>query len=148
MSSNETTLNTNNQRNTNYSTKKLTVWNPRTITVDVTNSTYDDITYAEGTVFGRIAATNKGKALASNASDGSQFPLGVLICETIIEAGETITLTLVVSGDIPEDMIVLTNEGDTLATVVSSKTIRDRIGSDTVGIKLVGGTELTAYDNS
>jgi hypothetical protein len=32
-------------------------------------------------------------------------------------------------------------------TVISARTIRDRIGADTVGIKLVGETELTGYDN-
>lgn len=146
--SQETTSNTENQRFTNNSNPKLTVWNPRTITADYTNSSYDEAVFVKGTVFGRKASTGKILPLNSAATDGSQYPVGVLLQDATIEEGDSKTLTLVVEGDIPESLIVLPTDGDTLDTVVESKTIRDRIGSDTVGIKLVGGVDLTNYDNS
>jgi hypothetical protein len=51
-----------------------------------------------------------------------------------------------VAGDVAQEKLIFQGS-DTLATVVSSRTLNDRIGADTVGVKLVSGTELTEYDN-
>lgn len=149
MSTFENVQNTNNQQVNNYNTGKIFVWNPRTIEDDNTNyenASGDDVTLEEGTLLGRIAATNKIVAHSSDASDGSQFPLGVLMATQLIPAGEDRNLLICVAGDVVEDRVILAY-GDTMSTVISSKTLRDRIGSDTVGIKLVGEVDLTDYDN-
>jgi hypothetical protein len=36
---------------------------------------------------------------------------------------------------------------DTLSTLVSSRSIFDRIGSDTIGVKITANTEMTQNDN-
>ena len=64
-----------------------------------------------------------------------------------VESGEGKTLHLAVSGDIAAEQVILQGS-DTLSTVISGKQIRDRISSDTVGIRLIASTDLTNYDNS
>lgn len=146
MSSGTTVINTGNQMITNYDNRKIFVWNPRSESASYNNSSYDDVTLAAGTLMGRIASTNKIVPLTSGASDGSQFPVGFIAETTTVVAGDTVDIDIIVSGDVDENMITLQGS-DTLATVISSRTLRDRIGADTVGIKLVGGTEMTATDN-
>lgn len=108
--------------------------------------TYDPVTLTAGTLMGRIAATQKLVPLESGASDGSQFPVGILKETKTVEEGETVYLTICVAGDVAEDK-VLFDGTDNMNTIVSSRTLRDRIGSDTVGIKLVACTEMTSEDN-
>ena len=131
---------------TNFDTSKTFVWNVRTATANYTNSTYDDVTLQQGTLMGRISASGLIVPLTSGASDGSQFPLGVLLEDTTIEAGDTQELTIAVAGDVVESKILLQGS-DTLNTVISGRRIRDRIGADTVGIKLVGADQMTGLDN-
>ena len=131
---------------TNYDRSNTFVWNIRTEVGNYTNSTYDDVTLAKGTLMGRIASTNLLTPLTSGASDGSQFPVGIILADTVIEAGDTAEITICVAGDVVADKIVFQGSDD-LDTVVSSRTLRDRIGADTVGIKLVGDNQLTGYDN-
>lgn len=111
-----------------------------------TNEVYDPVTLTAGTLMGRIAATQKLVPLVSTANDGSQFPVGVLKETKIVEEGDTVYLTICVAGDVAEDKIIFSGS-DNMNTVVTSKTLRDRIGSDTVGIKLVACTEMTSEDN-
>jgi len=131
---------------TNFDTSKTFVWNVRTATANYTNSTYDDVTLQQGTLMGRISSSGLSVPLTSGASDGSQFPLGVLLEDTTIEAGDTQELTIAVAGDVVESKILLQGS-DTLNTVISGRRIRDRIGADTVGIKLVGADQMTGLDN-
>jgi hypothetical protein len=131
---------------TNFDTSKTFVWNVRTATANYTNSTYDDVTLQQGTLMGRISSSGLIVPLTSGASDGSQFPLGVLLEDTTIEAGDTQELTIAVAGDVVESKILLQGS-DTLNTVISGRRIRDRIGADTVGIKLVGADQMTGLDN-
>jgi len=148
MSSNSQVLNTGQQATTNYSTSKLIIGDNEFEQATYTNNdSYDDLELSEGLVLGRIAADNEVTAMTSGASDGSQFPIGVLFGDVTIPAGESATVTMVTSGRINENSISLSGS-DTLATVVSDKTIRDRIGSDSIGLVLVGSEDLTNYDNN
>lgn len=140
-------LNTGRQAITNYNTAKIFGKNLRTITGSYTNSSGADQTISAGTLFGRIASTQELKMLQSSASDGSQFPLGFLLEGLTVDNGSTVELTLVVAGDVEESLITLTGYGDTLNSVISSRTLRDRIAADTEGIHLVTSTEHTFYDN-
>jgi hypothetical protein len=63
-----------------------------------------------------------------------------------VDYGESANITICIGGDVAEELVLLQSP-DTLETVVSSRTIRDRIAGDTLGIKLVLGTQMTAYDN-
>lgn len=135
------------QRTTNYNTAKIFVFDNRYTTGTYTNDTYDEVTLAAGTIMGRHAASDELKPLDASASDGTQFPVGILKEETVVADGDVVTLTICVSGDVEESLLTFPTSGDDMNTVVSSKTLRDRIGSDTVGIKLVAGTENTILDN-
>lgn len=146
MSTIDTVLNTGQQAITNVDTSKIFIWNNRFENGQFTNATGSPITLLAGTLLGRIAATLKVAPLTSGATDGSQFPVGVLNETHTIEAGDTVTLAYCVAGDVAKEMVILQGS-DTLSTVVSLKTIGDRVGSDTVGIKLVATDELTGFDN-
>lgn len=145
--SQEITLQNNNQLNTKNDSTKIFVWDNRYDSAEsTTNSTYDDVTLLAGTLLGKVSATGKVKALASAATDGSQYPVGILKEDTIVPTGDSAVLTYCVAGDVVEDKVVL-DGSDTMSTVISDRSIKDRIGADTVGIKLVGLDQLTAADN-
>lgn len=148
MSTGTTVNSTNNSLQTNYDTTKIFLWNNRYANANYTNDSYADETLAAGTVMGRIAATGEVVPVRSNNTDGSQFPIGILAADYAPGAGETQQVSLCVFGDVAENKLIFTKSGDDLDTVVSGKTYRDLIGSDTVGVLLRGGDQLTAYDNS
>lgn len=147
MSDQTITKNTGNQLWINTNTAKIFVWGNRYASSNYTNSTYDDETLEEGTLLGQIAATGEVVPLESGAVDGSQYPIGVLLGGGVIPAGETVAVTYCVAGDVDENLLILQG-ADTLNTVINGRTLRARIGADTVGIKLVGGESLVNYDNS
>jgi hypothetical protein len=147
MSSNNIDLRTNNQAIIQTDTRKTFLWENRWATGTYTNSTGSDVVLREGTLLGRISSTQKLVPLASGASDGSQYPVGILGCDVSVANGDSKTLTFCTYGDVAEEMVVLSGS-DTLSTVISGRSIRDRIGADTVGIRLVAATEMTNYDNS
>lgn len=130
----------------NRDASKMFLFNNDYISGNVNNSDYDDLTLPAGTLMGRISATGLLTPLASGASDGSQFPVGILATDYTIGAGDTIEVRICVSGEVDENMIELQGS-DTLNTVISSRRLRDRIGSDTVGIILRSVEELSGYDN-
>lgn len=113
----------------------------------VNNSSYDPKVLAAGTVMGRVAATGVLVPFASNASDGSQFVVGILAQDLSIEASDTVQATICVSGDVVKNKLVFDRPGDALETVVSSRRVEDKIGAETVGIILVESTEMTDFDN-
>lgn len=145
--SQDITLQNSNQLNVKNDQAKMFVWDNRYDSAEsTTNSTYDDETIPAGTLLGKVSATGKVKALTSGASDGSQYPVGILQTDSVIPAGSSTVLTFCVSGDVVASKVVL-DGSDTMSTVISGRSIKDRIGADTVGIKLVNSDELTAADN-
>jgi hypothetical protein len=125
---------------------KIFIWDNKYFTGSYTNDTYDPITLTAGTLLGRVSATQKLIPLASGASDGSQFPVGVLAETITIADGDTSNLSVCNFGSVVEQLVIL-DGSDTMNTVISGKSIRDRIASDTMGIKLVSQDQLTGYDN-
>lgn len=147
-SSSTTSLSTSNARFTDFNTFKMFLGNNRHETAVFENGdSYDDVTIAVGSVMGRIAATGKVVLLDKDASDGSQYPMGINTEEVTIGAGDEANLSLCVAGEVDANGLVFVT-GTDLDTVIAAKTVADRIASDTVGIHLVTGTDLTTYDNS
>ena len=131
----------------NTDTSKIFIWNNRTEKAEFNNAGYADVTHQAGTLMGRISATGRVVPLTAAAADGSQFPVGILFQTTTIVAGDTVDLTLCVAGDVVAGKVIL-QAGTTFNSVISGRRLFDRIGADTVGIKLVqGSTELTTFDN-
>jgi hypothetical protein len=136
-----------NQLFQNYNTAKIFGFGKRTEVASYVNDSYDTVELAAGTLMGRVAATNKVVPLTSGASDGSQIPLGFVLNNHSVEAGDTVDIALVVAGDVVEGLITLQGS-DTLNTVISGRTLRDRILGDTMGILLKSTDELTGFDNA
>lgn len=139
-------INTPNMLSVNFDASVAFLGNNSYETVDFENGTGDDLTIEVGRVLARVAATNKIVLFDAGGAGGAQYPIGVNTSKTIIIDGETGSLSMCVSGNVATEKIVL-GAGDTLDTVVEDKTVRDRIASDTLGIKLLAGTELTKDDN-
>lgn len=146
MSSNNVVLNNGQQAIINTNTSKIFIYENRSEVGNYTNSGYDNVTLQPGTLMGRVAATQKLVPLVSSASDGSQFPVGILMGGRVIEPGDTVQLTICNYGDVAEEQIIFQGS-DTLSTLVSDRSLRDRISSDTAGIRLVPTNDLTNYDN-
>lgn len=148
MSSITTVEQTRNQLIANYDVTKLILGNNTFASYDYTAS--GDTTLAQGLVLGKVSATGVLTALDPTATDGSQFPAGVLylaLNESVtIADGDTEELTLVNGGDIAEDQLSFPS-GVTIDDVITSdgRTVRDLLLS--LGLRLKGGTELTALDN-
>lgn len=147
MSEFDEVLNNGQQSINNYDTSKIFIWRNRFKTVNYVNGTPGEITLLPGTVMGRVNATGKVDALQSSAADGSQYPLGILAQTVTLAAGANADVSICDEGDVDEDKVVFIDDYDTLDTIVDGRLIRDRINSDTVGVRLVSSTELTGYDN-
>jgi hypothetical protein len=146
MSSNSVVYNNGQQVIVNFDVSKIFVWNNRYIDANHTNSTYDDVQLYAGTLMGRVSATKEVVPCDTTATDGSQYPIGVLAEDRLVAAGDVASLSICVEGDVVKDKIILSGT-DTMDTVLSGKILYDRIGSDSVGIKLVESTEMTGFDN-
>lgn len=138
--------NTGQQSHTQTDTSKIFLFDNRYDNFEYNNGTYADENLYAGQLMGEIAATRKIVPVDPTASDGSEIPVGVLANDHTVEAGTTKTVALCVSGDVAEEKIRL-DPGVNMNDVIDGRTLRQRIGSDTVGLKLVPGTELTGYDN-
>lgn len=137
-----------NQMNTKYSTEKIFIGENRFKKGEyVNNSSYDPIVLPAGRVMGRIASSKILVPCTSNATDGSQYPVGVLAHDLSVDSGDTVKATICVGGNVAEELLSFSKPGDTLDTVVSDRLFRDRLASDTMGLYLTPGSDHTAYDN-
>ncbi len=153
MSSQSVGRNTPNTLIVNQDTSKIFLRNNRYQKGNnINNSSYDQQTMLTGTLMGRVGATGNLVPLLAQATDGSQFPVGILAHDVVIEAGDTDPVTIVDMGDVAEDKIIFFYpfSGNTLDTVPTlngdSRRLRDYLQAQ--GIKLISNaSEMTAYDN-
>jgi hypothetical protein len=121
---------------------KLALFGSEYDSTDYTNGTGAEITIPAGKVLGMINSSGKVTQLTSAATNGSQYPIGILAHDVTVAIGATASLTYIIAGDVDVNKISLEGS-DTLATVVDGRRIRERIAGDTKGIKLVSSQELT-----
>jgi hypothetical protein len=141
--------NTGQQITTDYDLSKIFIYNNRYENDSyVNNSNYNPISILAGTLMGRVTSTGYLVPWRAGAVDGSQRPRGVLAQDIIgLGGGSTQRASICVAGDIAAGKIIFF-AGDTLETQDDGQRIKDRIQSDSVGIKLVfNSTEMTDYDN-
>lgn len=124
---------------------KLFIWNNVFETGTFLNAGTTD-TFKAGLVLGRVAASNHLVPMTSAAVDGSQFPVGILADDVTVTGSGTATVNMCVGGEVNANLVLLSGS-DTLATVVSDRTINDRIKADTEGILLRSVDDSTFYDN-
>lgn len=152
MAFNEVAFRNKNQLFINTDLTQIFVWNNRYENVDFYyENTGDDITLPTGLVVGRVLATGKVIPWVSTASDGSQYPIGVLNSAVDVAYGETFDnpVSICVAGDVAEDKVSVADDGDTLDSECgnSQRTCRDMLSSVASAIRLVAGTQHTLYDN-
>lgn len=144
MSSQNVALNTGQQAIIHTDTSKTFLWNRRSQPGQITNGGDYAELYLEGTVMGRISATGLFTPFTSGASDGSQWPIGVLVEDHTIEDGDTHNVFICDDGDVAAEKLVFDGTDD-LDTVVDGRQVRDWLKS--AGIKVITSTEMTATDN-
>jgi len=112
----------------------------------VDNGDGDDLVLAGGTLMGRVAATGMLVPLSTGASDGSQYPVGVLATNYTIAYGEEKAVKICTAGEIDSSFLVIP-DGESLDDVIDGRQLRDRIGADTVGLILRDVAQLSDFDN-
>ena len=118
---------------------------------NLNNGAYDPLTLVAGTIMGRVGNSGYLVPLFTLATDGSEYPVGILAHDVELDSGETKQITIVDMGDVAEDQVVFyytsinPAAAQTLDSVVSNRRIRDYLQAQ--GIKLISGTEMTTYDN-
>lgn len=141
-------LQTNSQLTVTFDTSKTFIRNNNYKSYDYTNGGGAPVQLNGGALMGQISASQKVKPLVSTAVDGSQFPIGILATDYIVAAGATVSVRVCVSGSVVKSKVLFDQTApDTLATVVSDRTLEARIGADTVGVLLIDSVENTNYDN-
>jgi hypothetical protein len=139
-------LQNGSQLHTDYDFSKIFVFENKYRTIAMT-ATGDDLALEIGMLIGTIAASGEGAIMASAAVDGSAIPTGVCAETKTIAEDDTEDVLICIGGHVVEDKLIFDGTDD-LDTIVSLRTYRDRIASDTLGIYLVGETELSAVDNA
>jgi hypothetical protein len=148
MSTATTRLGTGNQLYTEYDYSKIFIGGNYYGSGTLLEASSAETTFTAGTILGRITGggANDGKLvpLASAATDGSQFPVGVLSETVTLAADAEQTVSFCYGGEIAEEKLIFSGSDD-LDVVVSSRTIGDRLRD--LGVKYISGTELSLSDN-
>lgn len=137
---------TRNQAFFDYDFSKIFLRNNKFRKINIEASGADVVLQA-GMLIGTIAASALGAILASGATDGSQFPTGICAEDVTIPDGTNLDINICIGGEVAEEKVIF-NGADDFDTVVSLRTLRDRIAADTEGIKLVATDSLAENDNS
>lgn len=141
----EDTTYSGGMRVTNYSTKELPIFDNTYLQGTFENADAYETTLAIGTIMGRISATGNLLPFDADASDGSQFPIGVMAHTCVVDAGDEKQVSIITGGEINANMLVFVDNADSLDTVVSSRQVRDHL--QLAGFTLRFPTELSKLDN-
>jgi hypothetical protein len=118
---------------------------------EYTNSTGSTVALVAGQSMGQVLATGKWLPQIAASTDGSEMPRALCGADYSVANGETITLALLVSGQVNKNKVTLnsTDTWDTVVRTVSTGggTIESLLIANT-DILLVPSTELSNYDNS
>lgn len=118
-------INTSNHLQNDYEYKKIFVRFPQDQGyLTIVNGTASERTVVAGTLFGILTSDQTiGQPVESDATDGSQKPVCVLLYDTVIDAGTTeeVEALFGFDGSIYADEVTLEKTGDTLATVITEE---------------------------
>jgi hypothetical protein len=114
------------------------------------NGTYDPIEFPQGLVIARVNATGYLVPFNAGGNDGSQYPIGVVLETITIDEGDEGEIYYCVAGDVVADKLIFDDDDDDLDSTVANaggRRVRDLIGAETVGIKLITqNTEMSRQD--
>lgn len=133
---------TRNQLFSAYDVSKTFLANCIFRAVTIANASGNPLILTAGMAIGAVGATYQ---VFKSGTSNIQL-IGVCAEDITIADGDSAVVTIAIGGKIDENKLDLDGT-DTLATVISNKTIRDRFASDTLGIYFASTEELTADDN-
>ena len=131
----------NNQAHFKYDFSKIFLRNNLSKKVNIAASG-EDLTLEPGDLIGVVGSTYQ----VFKSGTANITVAGVLMEYATITDGNNADLNICIAGEIAEEKVNL-DGSDTLATVVSNRTIEDKIQGETVGIKLVSTDTLVTTDN-
>ena len=141
----ETKVNAENQMFTDYDVSQLLLGNNSF--VSGTFAAYGtDMVIDPGTVVARLTTTGEFVPLDTSATDGTQYPVGLLIKQLTVADGGKADTQIVNKGKINENLIRFWNSGQGLDTIVDNRSIFDWLND--IGFEIEGSDELTKVDNS
>lgn len=120
----------------------------------VNNSTYDPIALKAGTIMGRISGTDIVIPWRNDVSDGSQYPIGILMADMDVDSGDTRKAPICNAGRVAAEKVIAYQLSNQSVATTLQLTIADLGGRrlkdvlQSIGINLIYSTEMTAYDNS
>ena len=137
-----------NQLNVDYQSSNLLRGNNEFAPGDVV-ALGADVDLVVGMVMGRVSATNKLLPLIFDASDGSQYPVGLAwmgldATKTVVD-GTTKSIEVVNKGKIDGSLINFTTTS-TLDSVVAGRTVRDWLMD--IGLVIIDPQEQTGFANA
>lgn len=110
------------------------------------NGSYDPLTLYAGTAMARLANNNGIVPFNAAASDGSQFFIGLLAEDIVVESGEDINPTICIQGDFAKEKIIFAAPATAYTTNIANQgKVIDIIRRQ--GLNPIEGTEMTQYDN-
>lgn len=158
MSSNEIKSNQSNALFVNTDTSKTFIEIKATERESyINNSSYNPITLLPGTVMGRIQASGVIVPWRNDVTDGSQFPIGILGTDMLINSGATVAALLVTECRMAAEKVIayqLSNQSiaTTLQLTITSwhgaGTTKLKDVLESIGIHLKTTTQMSFPDNS
>lgn len=133
---------TRNQLFSAYDLSKIFLFDNKYRKVNIANATGSSLVLTAGMVIGCVGITHA----IYKSGTSNQLPVGILAEDITIANGSNADVTICNSGKVAEEKVTLDGT-DTLATIVSNRSIRDMLISNTLGLELVTTSELTADDN-
>jgi hypothetical protein len=134
---------TRNQLFSAYDYSKIFIFDNKYRKVNLANATGSDMVLVAGTVIGCVGITHA----PYDADTSNQLPVGILAEDITIANGTNADVTICNGGKVAEEKVVFFDTDDTLAGIVSNRSIRDMLISNTLGLELVTADEITSADN-
>jgi hypothetical protein len=131
-----------NQVAFDYDYSKIFLWDNKYRKINIANASGSDLVLTAGMLIGAVGGTYQVyKSGTSNIS-----VVGILAESVTIVNGTNADVDICVSGRVNSSKLVFDGT-DALTTVVSNRTIQDRLAADTLGIEVAVSDELTKTDN-
>jgi hypothetical protein len=142
MSSVTTNLQTRNQLTSTYDFSKIFLFDNKYRKVNIANASGSSLVLTAGMVIGAVGITHA----VYKSGTSNQLPVGILAENITILNGTNADVTICNGGKVAQEKVTLDGT-NTLATIVSNRSIRDMIISNTLGLELVTTDEMTSGDN-
>jgi hypothetical protein len=134
---------TRNQLFSAYDVSKIFLFDNKYRKVNIANATGSPMVLVAGEVIGCVGITHA----PYDADTSNQLPVGLMAEDITIATGTNADVTICNGGKVAEEKVSFSDAEDTLNTIVSNRSIRDMLISNTLGLELVTTDELTSADN-